>query len=120
MNKEYMEYQIKLKEEEEKRRKEVAEKFYNLLIEYNIDLKEIGWLIIEKEFPLLVSDLTTISTKTKNEKKRICTTHKRDFCKLLENDIEVLEKVLGRKIYRTVKSKIARRTIWEINFEDVR
>lgn len=119
-NKEYMEYQIKLKEEQEKRKKDAAEKFYNLLIKYNIDLKKIDWLIIEKQFLPLTSDLTTISTKIKNEKKEICTTYKRDFYELLEDDIEVLEKVLERKIYRTVKNKIVRRTTWEINFVDVR
>ena len=120
MEKQFMEYQIKLKEEQEKRKKDVAEKFYNLLIKYDIDLKKIDWLIIEKEDPLLASILTTISTKTKGEKKRICTTFKRDFYELLEDDIEVLEKVLERKIYRTVKNKIVRRTTWEINFVDVR
>ena len=38
----------------------------------------------------------------------------------IKKDIEVLEKVLERKIYRTVKNKIVRRTTWEINFVDVR
>ena len=110
-NKLFTEYEAHLKSSRQKCYDEVEKKFYELLIKYDINIKEIDELIITEERPTVKNFscdarvTTTIKTVTNDNRKSkaIIESHHDDFtrCDLgnfIRQEKDALEKIFGFKI----------------------
>ena len=107
----FMEYEAQLKSSRQKCYDEVEKKFYELLIKYDINLKEIDELIITEERPTVknfssdahvTTTIKTVTNDNRNPKAIIKSQHdgftRCDLGNFIRQEKDVLEKTFGFKI----------------------
>jgi hypothetical protein len=96
MNKEFADYQEKIKENRVKNEDRAIKNFYDWLIKYDIDLSEVDSIVVEEK-GVFLSDIN-VYTKIRGKKKWIYETDNREIINLLEKYNNEIERRIGVSI----------------------
>ncbi len=96
-NKEYMEYQQKIKENRAKNKDRVIKEIYDWLIKHDINLSEVSSVIVEKK-GILCFDIN-VYTKIRGRKRWIYKTDNTKITNLLEKHRDEIEERVGVSIH---------------------
>ena len=109
MNKEFTDYQEKIKENRAKNEERAIKKFYDWLIKYDINLNEVDSIIVEEKGVFLFD--INVYTKIRGKKKWIYKTDNREITSLLEKYNNEIERRIGVSICYSRKTL----DTWEID-----